>query len=107
MEVFPYIRTTISLCFADMGEMTFHLHFANGFSFSLQSSSLTFHILSFLFPFTLAKTQQVADTESSFHDICVVLDSSEGHAQKKSIRDCIKALEGSKIEGRCQGVRGD
>ena len=25
---------------------------------TLQSSSLTFHILSFLFPFTLAKTQQ-------------------------------------------------
>ena len=59
MEVFPYIRTTIFLSFADMGEMTFHLHFANDFSFSLQSSSLTFHILSFFFPLTLAKTQHV------------------------------------------------
>ena len=39
--------------------MTFHLHFANDFSFSLQSSSLTFHILSFLFPFILAKSQKL------------------------------------------------
>ena len=43
--------------------MTFHLHFANDFSFSLQSSSLTFDIFSFLFSFTLAKTQHVVHQE--------------------------------------------
>ena len=66
MEEFLSMRTTISLCFADMGEMTFHLHFANYFSFSLQNSFLTFHLLSFLFSFTLAKTQHKVPREYEF-----------------------------------------
>ncbi|KAH0745669.1 hypothetical protein KY285_007326 [Solanum tuberosum] len=40
------------------------------------------------------RDENVADTKSTFHNICVVLDPSEGRAQKESIRDCIKALEG-------------